>query len=111
MPRSYFTLQSAVLTALSGDVGDVKFSCPSSECVWPKYDSLAICSECRNVTAITHVKCHDFLVTGDDTSLHYPNNTSMDCTYNASLCYYALPGDELGTRGVKFWTLWDIPRS
>ncbi|KAI3341998.1 hypothetical protein F4824DRAFT_271003 [Ustulina deusta] len=48
------SMQSAVLYGLDRPLEDVNlqapFKCPSVECEWPMYESLAVCAQCRDVT-------------------------------------------------------------
>ncbi|KAI0378131.1 hypothetical protein F5Y04DRAFT_291404 [Hypomontagnella monticulosa] len=50
-----FAMQSAILYGLSHAIDNVvqqlEFTCPSSNCTWDPFDSLAICSVCNNVTS------------------------------------------------------------
>ncbi|KAH8646740.1 hypothetical protein BX600DRAFT_518771 [Xylariales sp. PMI_506] len=50
-----FAMQSAVLYGLSQPLTDVvqqlSFTCPTSNCTWDSFDSLAVCSECHDLSA------------------------------------------------------------
>lgn len=39
----------------NGTRPDVPLSCPTSSCTWPKYDTLAVCSSCQEVTHLLDV--------------------------------------------------------
>ncbi|OJD28768.1 uncharacterized protein BKCO1_1130001 [Diplodia corticola] len=47
-------MQSAVLYGLSQPLNttiqQLRFNCPSGNCTWPAYDSLAVCSKCNSLT-------------------------------------------------------------
>lgn len=47
-------MQSAILYGLSqpldGSIQELAFNCPSSNCTWRPFDSLAVCSRCNNIT-------------------------------------------------------------
>ncbi|KAI1145563.1 hypothetical protein F4825DRAFT_240552 [Nemania diffusa] len=50
-----YSMQSAVLYGLNQPLENVvqqaSFKCPSAECVWPVYESLAVCAECHDITS------------------------------------------------------------
>jgi hypothetical protein len=49
-------MQSAVLYGLSHPLNvttqQLKFNCPSGNCTWPSYQSLAVCSRCTDLTSL-----------------------------------------------------------
>ena len=85
-----FSLQSAVLYGLAEPIDfvtqQVNFTCPTGNCSWDPFESLAMCSICKNVTERmaqadgTSSVSFDFLerdnalaVAAPMTSYHLPN--------------------------------------
>lgn len=90
-----FSMQSAILYGLSQSKEDVikqlQFTCPSGNCTWPSFESLAVCSKCNDLTSSLE-RFHDLgtqyfsLVSNDmvinrepySTGFRLPNNLWID---------------------------------
>ena len=65
----------------NGTRPDIPFSCPSSNCTWPEYDTLAVCSKCVEVSDLLEQGCVTTIVdwsstqTGSLTDSPYPVKT------------------------------------
>ncbi|KAF2830654.1 hypothetical protein CC86DRAFT_463914 [Ophiobolus disseminans] len=63
----------------NGSRVDFPLSCPSSNCTWPAYDTLAMCSKCVEVPQLLNFSCIytqvDWISTLNTTVSSYPNAT------------------------------------
>lgn len=50
-------MQGAILNGLYSLDAPIQFDCPTSNCTWPPFTSLAVSSQCSNVTRASTVKC------------------------------------------------------
>ena len=44
-----------------GDNADrnIQYTCPTGNCTWPEFSSLAVCSRCENITLLVEKSCND----------------------------------------------------
>ncbi|KAF2474372.1 uncharacterized protein BDR25DRAFT_385936 [Lindgomyces ingoldianus] len=65
----------------NGTRAEVPLSCPTSNCTWPPYETLGVCSQCVNVSQLLTFDCLETRVdwtsnlTGPGTEWTYPNGT------------------------------------
>ena len=52
-------MQGAFYRGIFGMNGALDFQCPSSNCTWPDFSTLALCSTCQDITASTQVQEQD----------------------------------------------------
>ena len=60
----------------NGTRPDIPFSCPSSNCTWPEYDTLAVCSRCVEVSNLLEQGCVTTLVDWSSTQTGSLTNSS-----------------------------------
>lgn len=71
----------------TGDKPNIPLSCPTSNCTWEPYDSLAVCSTCADVTEYLEFTCF----TGRIDWLRNLSSIGTEATYpNATACGYFL---------------------
>lgn len=76
----------------NGTRPDVPLSCPTSNCTWPEYDTLAVCSRCEEVSEYLDItySCLDTIIdwsanwTGPLSDVPYPNGTVCGYFLNAT---------------------------
>lgn len=51
------SIQGAILNGVYNLDSPVKLQCPTGTCTWPKFTTLAVCSNCRDVTSETQIDC------------------------------------------------------
>ncbi|KAF2248015.1 hypothetical protein BU26DRAFT_428431 [Trematosphaeria pertusa] len=74
----------------NGSRADVPTSCPTSNCTWPPYQTLGICSACEDVSSILTHACLASTIdwtanlTGTGTESTYPNGTMCGYFINAT---------------------------
>lgn len=90
-----FALQAAILYGLTHSLDDtakqVQFKCPSGNCTWDPFESLAVCSICNDVSAdltvehapgpllLATIHGYDGFVSGDNvTTFKLPNGLFID---------------------------------
>lgn len=78
----------------NGTRPETPFSCPSSKCTWPEYDTLAVCSKCVEVSTLLEHGCFTTAVdwsttlTGELGHAQYPVKTV--CGYFLNITSQAL---------------------
>jgi hypothetical protein len=74
----------------NGTRADIPLSCPTSNCTWPQYQSLGVCSSCADVSHLLTYACLTTKVdwianlTGAGTENLYPNGTVCEYFFNAT---------------------------
>ncbi|RYN60963.1 hypothetical protein AA0114_g1040 [Alternaria tenuissima] len=76
----------------NGTRPDIPLSCPTSNCTWPEYETLAVCSSCVDVTSLLDLTytCMDTTIdwsvswTGPLSDVPYPNGTVCGYFLNAT---------------------------
>lgn len=74
----------------NGTRADVPLSCPTSNCTWPPYETLGVCSQCVDVSQLLTFDCLETRVdwtsnlTGPGTEWTYPNGTVCGYWLNAT---------------------------
>jgi hypothetical protein len=72
----------------NGTRADIPLTCPSSNCTWPSYDTLGVCSECVEATNLLDFTCIytrvDWTSTLNATVATYPNATVCGYFLNAT---------------------------
>jgi hypothetical protein len=72
----------------NGTRANVPLTCPSSNCTWPHYDTLGMCSECVEATNLLQFTCMytrvDWISTLNATVSSYPNTTVCGYFLNAT---------------------------
>ncbi|KAL2074543.1 hypothetical protein VTL71DRAFT_8321 [Oculimacula yallundae] len=54
------TMQGAIMNGMYSLDSPVKFDCETSNCTWPTFYTLGVCSSCTDVTSLANVSCeHD----------------------------------------------------
>lgn len=75
----------------NGTRPEIPLSCPTSNCTWPHYDTLAVCSQCEDVSDQLQHGCFDATVdwianlTGSGGEGTYPNGTMCGYFLNNTL--------------------------
>lgn len=65
----------------NGTRPDIPLSCPTSNCTWPVYETLGVCSECRDASSLLEYACLHTQIdwsanqTGPNEPSSYPNGT------------------------------------
>jgi len=79
-------LQRAVMDGLLDQAFSPDFVCPSTECRWPKLQTIAVCTQCDDITSQLNETCVCY--DGPGTSTKNPKacakgqiNTRQECTY------------------------------
>ena len=67
-------MQGAILSGLFNMSLTETVSCPTGDCRWDEFTTLAIKSDCYNVTASTKVDCHDGII---DLTCYYTGNDQV----------------------------------
>ncbi|KAK8040691.1 hypothetical protein PG991_000479 [Apiospora marii] len=70
-------LQRAFVNGVYDLGSNFQYTCPSGNCTWPHFTSLAMCSSCRNVTDKTRVVAHQKVDHGGNLK----ENQSLDATF------------------------------
>jgi hypothetical protein len=97
----------------NGTRPDIPLSCPTSNCTWPQYETLAVCSRCADVSDIINstYACLNMTIEwsaawdGPLNKVPYPNGTVCGYFLNATglmpilLSGYVLPADGNATAG------------
>ncbi|RAR16510.1 hypothetical protein DDE83_000075 [Stemphylium lycopersici] len=107
----------------NGTRAEVPVSCPSSNCTWPSYETLGMCSECVEVTDLLDFTCMftrvDWTHELNDTVSSYPNATVCGYFLNSTsdtpvlMSGYILgedgnaTGEALLTRTLPLTTNWE----
>ena len=73
-------IRGAVIAGIYALKSPLDFTCSTGNCTWPRFSSLAICSQCRNTTLQTEKKCAEEGVASGGTK---------SCR---TRCNYTLPG-------------------
>ncbi|KAH6632986.1 hypothetical protein C7974DRAFT_163104 [Boeremia exigua] len=72
----------------NGTRPDIPLSCPTSNCTWPAYDTLGVCSECADVSNYLTYACVNGTV---DWTSNLTGGYNVDNSYpNATMCGYFL---------------------
>lgn len=109
-------LQRAVMDGLLNSVFTPDFICPTAECRWPHIETIAVCSQCVDVTAKSNETCVCYVGTTTTTTKSCDNwkeqfDSRKDCTYTApsgfSLTKSVLSGDlqEIPPTDLALWSL------
>ncbi|KAF1845120.1 uncharacterized protein K460DRAFT_376610 [Cucurbitaria berberidis CBS 394.84] len=106
----------------NGTRADIPINCPTSNCTWPIYETLGVCSACQDVSEMLWFGCISTRIdwianlTGTGTESTYPNGTSCGYFINSSSEYPILmsgyrlkssdlsPGEALLTRTLPLIT-------
>ncbi|OAL53943.1 hypothetical protein IQ07DRAFT_609158 [Pyrenochaeta sp. DS3sAY3a] len=69
----------------NGTRPDIPLSCPTSNCTWPEYETLAVCSQCSDVPNLLEWACRF-------TAIDWTSNTTgpIDPAPNGTVCGYFL---------------------
>jgi hypothetical protein len=78
-PSGTLGLSASVLSGISVPRAP-NFNCPSGNCTWPEYESLAVCSSCKDVNKQAIRNCSKTI---DDGNLYCDYTTSENTTLNA----------------------------
>jgi hypothetical protein len=73
----------------NGTRPDIPLSCPSSNCTWPIYDTLAVCSRCEEVSAILDIT-KTCMMTTIDWSSNWTGPITEEPFPNATVCGHFL---------------------
>ncbi|KAJ4332624.1 hypothetical protein N0V87_008252 [Didymella glomerata] len=73
----------------NGTRPDIPLSCPTSNCTWPEYETLAVCSRCEEVSDRLDIT-HSCLNTTIDWSASWTGPLSNDPYPNGTVCGYFL---------------------
>ncbi|KAF1829800.1 hypothetical protein BDW02DRAFT_602254 [Decorospora gaudefroyi] len=72
----------------NGTRPEIPLSCPTSNCTWPEYDTLGVCSQCVEVADLLTFKCLtnkvDWTAGGVEDESGYPNATMCGYFLNAT---------------------------
>ena len=74
----------------NGTRPEIPLSCPSSNCTWPTYDTLAVCSKCIEVSDLLEYACRSTSIdwsvtqTGPIDSSKFPNKTVCGFFFNSA---------------------------
>ncbi|KAF1922569.1 uncharacterized protein M421DRAFT_77848 [Didymella exigua CBS 183.55] len=72
----------------NGTRPDIPLSCPTSNCTWPAYDTLGVCSECADISSYLTYACVNATV---DWTSDLTGGYNIDGSYpNATMCGYFL---------------------
>lgn len=71
----------------NGTRPEIPLSCPTSNCTWPEYETLGVCSECVEVSNLLEYTC---LYTKIDWSANSTGPISAKTTPNGTVCGYFL---------------------
>jgi hypothetical protein len=71
----------------NGSRPDIPLSCPTSNCTWPPYETLGVCSECVDVSSLLEWDC---LYTSIDWSANQTGPIEADKYPNGTVCGYFL---------------------
>ena len=71
----------------NGTRPDVPLSCPTSNCTWPDYETLAVCSKCTRMEA-SDVLTYACMNTTIDWSVHYTGHVKPGKMPNGTVCGY-----------------------
>ena len=83
LSRLDVTIEGAVLSGLYGLNLQSPFSCSAPQCTWPRFNSLGVCSTCRDVTQFTNVSCGQAVSFGTNQICNYttPRNFNLSAVY------------------------------
>jgi hypothetical protein len=73
----------------NGTRPDIPLSCPTSNCTWPVYETLAVCSRCEDVTDMLNIS-HTCLYTTIDWSANWTGPIEDEPYPNGTVCGYYL---------------------
>lgn len=73
----------------NGTRPDIPLSCPTSNCTWPAYDTLAVCSRCEDVSDMLDIS-HTCLYTTIDWSANWTGPIEDEPYPNGTVCGYYL---------------------
>ncbi|KAF2133159.1 hypothetical protein P153DRAFT_353569 [Dothidotthia symphoricarpi CBS 119687] len=82
-------LQGAILNGLYNLSAPVQFTCPSGNCRWNEFSTLAVTSSCKNVTADTEILCDD-------------ESRSMSCNYTTPSGFFISSNTHQSSGGGSF---------
>lgn len=89
-----FSMQSAILYGMDQPMENVfqqgGFNCPTGNCTWPRFESLAVCNMCTNVTARLESIVASFWAPDSGTAFILPNGLYL---YNANGWEYGSSGE------------------
>ncbi|KAF2707837.1 hypothetical protein K504DRAFT_470184 [Pleomassaria siparia CBS 279.74] len=74
----------------NGTRADIPLSCPTSNCTWPAYETLGVCSACEDVSQLLTFSCLTTRLewianlTGPGANVIYPNGTVCGYFFNAT---------------------------
>lgn len=80
----------------NGTRAEIPLSCPTSNCTWPAYDTLGVCSSCTDVSDMLTFACLEARVdwvanlTGLGTESTYPNGTACGYWLNSTSAFPTL---------------------
>ncbi|KAH7350472.1 hypothetical protein BKA66DRAFT_476123 [Pyrenochaeta sp. MPI-SDFR-AT-0127] len=77
----------------NGTRPDIPLSCPTSNCTWPEYETLGVCSQCVDASNLLEFACR---YTTIDWTANHTGPISPETTPNGTVCGYFL-NDESGT--------------
>jgi hypothetical protein len=66
---------------------NIPLSCPSSNCTWPAYETLAVCSQCTDASDLLEFGCR---YTAIDWTTNHTGPISPETTENGTVCGYFL---------------------
>ncbi|KAF2184597.1 hypothetical protein K469DRAFT_739266 [Zopfia rhizophila CBS 207.26] len=92
----------------NGTRPDIPLSCPTSNCTWPSYETLGVCSKCADVSQLLTFACLETRIdwfanlTGVGTESTYPNGTVCGYFLNAdSKAPILMSGYSVDTASMK----------
>jgi hypothetical protein len=90
-------LNGLISGLLSTRPEQTRYSCPSSDCDWPPFQTLGICSSCANLTDHVVTACRNVTVRWNSTY-----------AYNGSYCDYSFAPELIPGAKLSFWGFWDL---
>lgn len=81
MQAFFFDNGTQVRSSGNGTRADIPVTCPTSNCTWPSYETLGVCSACEDVSSLLHYECGsgalDWVSTtaGASSNKPFPNGT------------------------------------
>jgi hypothetical protein len=71
----------------NGTRPEIPLSCPTSNCTWPEYETLAVCSKCTSIE-VNEILTYACMNTSIDWSAHSTGPIKPDKTPNGTVCGY-----------------------
>jgi hypothetical protein len=72
---------------------DIPVSCPTSTCSWPVYETLAVCSECADVSDLLEFRCASGKI---DWTISHTGHITSEETPNGTVCGYFFDAGDYG---------------